>query len=83
MVELILRAVSKTFSAVSEARPVLCDIDLLIPKGEVVAIRGDNGCGKTTLLNMIAGLEIPTAGTIAFDGLHHQQLRIGYGICLA
>jgi ABC-type sulfate/molybdate transport systems ATPase subunit len=44
------------------------DVDLRISKGEILMLVGDNGCGKTTLLNMIAGLIEPDAGTIALDG---------------
>jgi multiple sugar transport system ATP-binding protein len=43
-------------------------VDLEIEDGKFVAILGPSGCGKTTTMNMIAGLEIPTAGTIKFNG---------------
>ncbi|HEV7908401.1 MAG TPA: ABC transporter ATP-binding protein [Pseudonocardiaceae bacterium] len=44
------------------------DVDLKISDGEVVALLGPSGCGKSTLLRAVAGLERPSAGTIAWDG---------------
>ncbi|MSQ19717.1 MAG: ABC transporter ATP-binding protein [Betaproteobacteria bacterium] len=48
--------------------PVLHDIGLYVDSGEVVAVIGANGVGKTTLLRTIAGIIQPSAGRIAFDG---------------
>jgi putative ABC transport system ATP-binding protein len=46
----------------------LHDINLHIPKGELVSIVGPSGSGKSTLLNLIGGLDRPTSGTITLDG---------------
>jgi len=45
------------------ARPVLRDINLAIPRGSVVGIMGQSGCGKTTLLRIIMGAYLPSRGT--------------------
>lgn len=45
------------------------NVDLDIAKGELFSILGGSGCGKTTLLRMLAGFEVPTSGTIEIDGV--------------
>ena len=45
------------------------NVDLDIERGELFSILGGSGCGKTTLLRMLAGFEIPTSGTIEIDGV--------------
>jgi len=44
------------------------NVSIDIAKGEVFALLGSSGCGKTTLLRMLAGFETPTSGTILLDG---------------
>ncbi|HUI39541.1 MAG TPA: ATP-binding cassette domain-containing protein [Methanothrix sp.] len=44
------------------------EVNLRVKAGEILMLVGDNGCGKTTLLNLIAGLLKPDAGMIALDG---------------
>jgi NitT/TauT family transport system ATP-binding protein len=52
--------------------------DLDIPKGKIVSVFGPNGCGKSTLINMIAGLLPHDSGDILFDGKEIGETRIGY-----
>src|SRR5438309_611766 len=44
------------------------NVSIDIAKGEVFALLGSSGCGKTTLLRVLAGFETPTSGTITLDG---------------
>ena len=61
-----LKRVSKVFEGKRKAT-ALENVDLQIPKGEVVSIVGPSGSGKSTLLNLIGGLDRPTAGEILID----------------
>ncbi len=45
------------------------NVDLEIARGELFSILGASGCGKTTLLRMLAGFEVPSSGTIEIDGV--------------
>ena len=44
-------------------------VSLNIHRGEIFALLGSSGCGKTTLLRMLAGFETPSAGRIVLDGV--------------
>lgn len=59
-----IRDVTRTFGAVKAVDAV----SLEIYRGELFCLLGGSGCGKTTLLRMLAGFETPTAGTIEIDG---------------
>jgi NitT/TauT family transport system ATP-binding protein len=58
--------------------PLYENFDLDVPKHCIVSIFGPNGCGKSTLINMIAGLVPFDSGEILFDGKSLAQTRIGY-----
>ncbi|WP_295852776.1 ABC transporter ATP-binding protein [uncultured Xylophilus sp.] len=59
-----IRGVEQMFKTAKGPFRALRDIDLTVAKGEFVALIGHSGCGKSTLLNLIAGLTLPTAGTL-------------------
>jgi len=61
-----LAAIAKRYRA--DRPPVLEGVSLTLNAGEYIAIMGDSGVGKSTLLNLIAGLDRPDAGRIEFDG---------------
>jgi len=64
---------SKSFAGV-RARRVLDDVSFDVGRGEFVALIGESGIGKSTLLNLIAGLERPDAGRIVVDGVDMRTL---------
>jgi len=56
-------------------RTILKDIDMVVPRGKVVAIMGGSGCGKTTLLRLIGGALSPSRGEVRVDGISVGQLN--------
>lgn len=64
---LSLRHLVKTYSGASTRR-VLNGISLELAPGECIAIMGDSGVGKSTLLNLIAGLDVPDEGDVLLEG---------------
>jgi ABC-type sugar transport system ATPase subunit len=67
--QLSLRGISKSFGAVR----ALVDVDLDVPAGQVTALAGDNGAGKSVLIKTIAGINPPDRGQILWEG---QPVRI-------
>jgi NitT/TauT family transport system ATP-binding protein len=69
-----IRGLSKRFD-----KAVIYDnFDLDIPRGELISVFGPNGCGKSTLINIIAGLIPSDAGQILFDGMLLNEIKFGY-----
>lgn len=65
------------FSYSGNTPPALSDIDLVIPRGHMVALCGETGSGKTTIANLLLGLFIPKAGSITIDGIPLDRETIG------
>lgn len=63
-----LQIKNAVFSYQGSEQPLLQDVTLDIKRGESVLISGAHGCGKTTLLDMIAGIYTPTSGCVRIDG---------------
>lgn len=66
---LALRHVSKSYREARTRRGVLEDVNLEIERGEFVAVTGRSGTGKSTLLNLISGIDLPDSGTVVLDGV--------------
>ena len=70
-----------------DVRPVLKGINMKVPRGKIVAIMGLSGCGKTTILRLVAGVLKPKTGTVKVagqvineldrDGLHGMRRKMG------
>ena len=69
-IELKLKDVSKSFSRVdsTEVTNAVTDVNISMYNGEFVSLVGTSGCGKSTILRMIAGLIAPTTGEITING---------------
>ena len=66
--KIALRGVTKRYDAGTGGAPVLNGIDLAVAENEFVTLVGRSGCGKTTLLNIVAGLVEASAGEVLVDG---------------
>jgi NitT/TauT family transport system ATP-binding protein len=66
--KLAIDNVSKSFKTATGIVQALDQVSLQVSEGEFVCLVGASGCGKTTLLNIIAGLEKPDSGTVMADG---------------
>jgi lipopolysaccharide export system ATP-binding protein len=78
---LSIRNIRKSY----KRRPVIRDVSLHLNRGEVVALLGPNGCGKTTTFYTIAGLVTPESGQVMIDGQDvtalpmYRRARLGIG----
>lgn len=60
--------IEKLSKAYAPTKPVFADVSFTIDKGEFVCVIGHSGCGKTTILNVLAGLDTATSGNVIMDG---------------
>jgi NitT/TauT family transport system ATP-binding protein len=72
--EITIRGLTKGFGG----QPLYQNFDLDVPKGQITTIFGPNGCGKSTIINMVAGLLPMDAGEALFDGKTLRDTVIGY-----
>ncbi|MBE5825071.1 MAG: ATP-binding cassette domain-containing protein [Butyrivibrio sp.] len=68
-----LRDIIKDYPSGQETAHILKGVDLDIYENELLVILGESGCGKTTLLNIIGGMDQPTDGQITFDGKDYSK----------
>ena len=73
MISLSLRKLSKKYGAIN----AVADATLDVTAGEFLVIVGESGCGKTTTLRLIAGLETPDSGTIFIGGAPVNDIPVG------
>jgi putative ABC transport system ATP-binding protein len=64
-----LRGVSKTYKRDTIEVPVLAQLDLDVAEGEFLALMGPSGSGKSTILNLVSGIDSPTAGRVVVAGV--------------
>ena len=88
MGDIIVKDLIKVYKIGKSEVIALRGLDCTIKEGRVLAIMGPSGCGKTTLLNIIGGLDRPTAGSVNIDGMNlvdlsdaelvkHRRERVG------
>ena len=70
-----LAGVTKTYQKGRGTVRALRDVNLVIPQGEWLAVQGRTGHGKTTLLQMLGGLDRPDSGTVTYHGQDLTRLR--------
>ena len=70
MIEININKLEKNYGF----NKLLKNFNLEVKTNEIVALVGSNGCGKSTILNIISGIETPTSGTVAI----RKEAKIGY-----
>jgi putative ABC transport system ATP-binding protein len=70
-----LTGVSKVYRTGARTVPAVSGVDLMIADGEWLAVRGRTGHGKSTLLNLLGGLDRPTSGQLKLDGRDMGRMR--------
>ena len=75
-----LKGIGVTFGSGSDRNEVLRDINLEMDLGDFVCVLGASGCGKTTLLRVLAGYQPPTTGSISVSGKQHSKPNADVGV---
>ncbi len=75
-----VEGLSKRFSSKAQDLIVFEDVNIGIDKGEFVCIIGHSGCGKSTILNVLAGLDEPSSGAIIMDGKEVKGPSLDRGV---
>jgi lipoprotein-releasing system ATP-binding protein len=70
MNKLQAKNISMSFASAQDTVDVLTDISLVLYEGQSIGIIGSSGCGKTTLLQILAGLETPSVGKVFFNDIN-------------
>lgn len=75
-----VKSASQTFVSKKKVVTALKEATISVQDGQFVSFIGPSGCGKSTLLNMIAGLIIPTSGSVTVEGklIHTVNTKVGY-----
>jgi putative ABC transport system ATP-binding protein len=71
----VARDLSRRYGAGDTAVDALRGVSLSIPRGHLTAVMGPSGSGKSTLMHILAGLDKPTAGGVAIDGIELTTLK--------
>jgi len=72
---LCCQQLSKSYQQGEQITPVLDQLNLTVPAGELLAIVGSSGCGKSTFLHLAGALDKPSSGTVLIDGIDIHQLN--------
>jgi ABC-2 type transport system ATP-binding protein len=72
-----MSGLTKRYSRGGQPFAAVDDVTLSVPRGQVIGLLGPNGAGKTTTIKMIAGLIIPTSGTVRINGYDIARQRAG------
>jgi putative ABC transport system ATP-binding protein len=71
----VARGLSRRYGAGDTAVDALRDVSLEIPRGHLTAVMGPSGSGKSTLMHILAGLDTPSTGSVAIDGVELTTLK--------
>jgi len=80
MAQITLTKIAKRFVTDGRSVDALKDVSLELTDGEFICVVGHSGCGKTTLLNILAGFLRPTAGQILVDGISREKSDVSIGV---